>query len=315
MDSPQGEPTLPAMATPTLDLDRDPITLDTGDAQISVRTVGRGPDVVLVHGWPLHGATWRNIVPVIAQRFTCHVIDLPGCGKSELSRGKATLRAHAVTVERAIERLGLERVAFIAHDSGGAVARLAAASLGRRTWGLVLGNTEISAYRPPMLQALIGLAKIPGGLRLLPLVLRSGFLRRSPLGFGGCFDDTSLADGEFGDLFVRPMLQSKRAAIGQLALVHDFDWSVIDTLAEVHARIVAPTLLLWGDRDPWFPIERARRMTSEFRGGAELRELPGKLFVHEELPHAWAKLALDFLMAQRAVQADRIVTAARGALD
>lgn len=272
-----------------------PTFLEIAGERVATYATGGGPDLVFVHGWPLHGATWRNIVPVLAQRFTCHVIDLPGTGRSELPRAGVSLRSHASVVRVVIDRLGIERVGFVAHDSGGAVARLAAADLGDRVWGMVLGNTEIAGYRPPMLERLLRIASLPGSRHLFALMMRSRLLRRSAYGFGGCFDDMNVIDGDFGDLFVEPLASSKQIALGQLALVADFDWSVIDRMEETHRNIVAPALLLWGERDPWFPLSRARKMVSQFPGGAELRTLPGKLFVHEELPHLWAKQALEFL--------------------
>lgn len=277
--------------------------IDVGSASLGYRTLGSGPDLVLVHGWPLHGATFRAIAPRLAQHFTCHVLDLPGTGDSQWTDSTPiTLRAHADAVLRAIDTLGLSRVAFVAHDSGGAIARLAAAELGARCFGLVLGNTEIPAYRPPMLAALVRLAKLPGGGRILPLILRSRWLRHSRLGFGGCFHDRRLIDGEFGALFVEPLLRSAHAAAGQLALARQLDWSVIDEMAATHARIAAPALLIWGAADPWFPLARARRMVEQFPGGAELVEIPdGKLFVHEERPDEWAEHARRFL-ARAAMQ-------------
>jgi pimeloyl-ACP methyl ester carboxylesterase len=271
--------------------------LDVGSARLAYRRTGAGPDVVLVHGWPLHGETFRAIVPRLASQFTCHVLDLPGTGRSEWSESTPiTLRAHAAAVVRAIELLELPRVGFVAHDSGGAVARRAAAELGARCFGLVLGNTEIPGYRPPALVALVRLAKLPGGWRLLPLLLRSRWLRHSGLGFGGCFHDRRMIDGEFASLFIEPLLASPRVAAGQLALARQFDWSVIDDMAATHARITAPVSLLWGVDDPWFPLARARGMVDQFPGGAELVELPdGKLFVHEERPAEWAEHARRFL--------------------
>jgi pimeloyl-ACP methyl ester carboxylesterase len=51
--------------------------IDVGHSRIAHRTLGCGPDVLFIHGWPLNGATWRNVVPRLADDFTCHVIDLP----------------------------------------------------------------------------------------------------------------------------------------------------------------------------------------------------------------------------------------------
>src|SRR5512138_1258684 len=55
------------------------------DAVIAVRRFGRGngPAIVLVHGFPVHGATWRYLLPTLAERHACFVLDLPGLGDSD----------------------------------------------------------------------------------------------------------------------------------------------------------------------------------------------------------------------------------------
>lgn len=274
-----------------------PRLLDVGSARIAHHQRGSGPDVLFIHGWPLHGATWRHVVPRLEDRFTCHVIDLPGTGASQwTSATPLTIGAHAAGVERAIELLGLDHVALVAHDSGAAIARLVAASLGRRCTGLVLGNTEIPGYHPPMLELLLLATKLSGGGKALPLILKTPWLRRSPIGLGGCFSDPTFADGEFGRLFVEPLVNDPHVAAGQLGLLGQFDWSVLDAMASTHARITAPTAMIWGAEDPWFPLAKARPMAAQFPGGCELHEIsPGKLFVHEERPNEWAAIAGRFL--------------------
>lgn len=92
--------------------------------------VGRGPDVFFVHGWPLHAATFRDIVPKLADRFTCHLIDLPGAGDSEWGpQSKISVRDHADSVRSVIQQIGLQDFAFVAHDSGAVFAQLVAADM------------------------------------------------------------------------------------------------------------------------------------------------------------------------------------------
>ncbi|MCW5807183.1 MAG: alpha/beta hydrolase [Deltaproteobacteria bacterium] len=257
--------------------------------RLAHRVTGTGPDVLFLHGWPLHGATWRAIVPELAPAYTCHVVDLPGTGASAWTPGTpVTLRTHARAVLDLVAELRLDRVAFVGHDSGGAIARLAAAELGARCTGLVLGNTEIPGYWPPMLSLLVRLAKLRATRGVLPALMRSRRLRRSAFGFAGCFDDLSLIEGEFKQLFVDPILADPR---GQMALAEHWEWSVFDELEALHRRITAPTTLVWGTGDPWFPLRHARAMVEQLAGGAELVELPGKLFVHEERPREWAAIA------------------------
>jgi len=49
-----------------------------------VETHGRGPDVVLLHGWGMNGTVWRHLVPAFAEDYCLHLVDLPGHGKSEM---------------------------------------------------------------------------------------------------------------------------------------------------------------------------------------------------------------------------------------
>ena len=50
-------------------------------------TVGSGPDLVLLHGWGMHGGIWAGIVERLGRRFRVHVIDLPGHGNSPPASG------------------------------------------------------------------------------------------------------------------------------------------------------------------------------------------------------------------------------------
>ena len=51
-----------------------------GGARLATWRFGRGPDLLLIHGWPLGAATFRHLAPLLADDFTVHVVDLPGAG-------------------------------------------------------------------------------------------------------------------------------------------------------------------------------------------------------------------------------------------
>lgn len=282
-----------------------PSFVDVDGDRLAYRRFGRGPDVVMIHGWPLHAATYRRIVPALAKKFTLHLFDLPGTGSSLEWRAPISLSTHPRVVRTAIDRLGLDRYALLAHDSGGAIARYVAAD-DARVRGLVLEGTEIPGHHPAVIEAYARATKIPGFARVLIATMKLGFLRRSSLGFGGCFTDPKFVDGDFGDLFVRPMTSSWRTAQGQLALIRDLDFAFLDALDAVHARIKAPVRCIWGSDDPFFPIAKARKMLSQFGGEAELVEIPGaKLFVHEDHPEAFVSHAAPFLERCFAKTAER----------
>jgi pimeloyl-ACP methyl ester carboxylesterase len=268
--------------------------VSAGDGKLAYYRFGHGPDVVLVHGWPLHAATFRRLAPALAKQFTVHAFDLPGTGHTEWT-GAVSLESNAIALRRAIDSLGLARFALVAHDSGGVSARLAAAD-DTRVQAIVLEGSEIPGHHPWQVQAIVTAAKRPLLMRALSLSMALGPVRRSSFAYGGCFTDAGFADGEFGQIFLRPLLESRRVREGQMAVLHGFDFGLVDRLSAVHARIHAPVLCIWGTDDPFFPIAKARAMLPQFGGPAELVEIVGaKLFAHEDHPEEFARHAAAFL--------------------
>lgn len=52
---------------------------------IYVEQHGQGPDLVLIHGWGLHGGIWDGLLPQLTRDWRITVVDLPGHGRSALS--------------------------------------------------------------------------------------------------------------------------------------------------------------------------------------------------------------------------------------
>ncbi|HMJ15448.1 MAG TPA: alpha/beta hydrolase [Polyangiaceae bacterium] len=277
--------------------------VDVGHSQLAYWRFGSGPDVLFVHGWPLNSSTFRGVIPRLSDRFTCHLFDLPGAGKTTCNdASKIDLEEHVETLGRAASLLGLERFAVIAHDSGGYVARVLAARDPRVT-GLVLGNTEVPGHTPPIIQLYWALAHVPGAAALMRASLSSQVIRKSALGFGSCFERSSAIDGEFHELLVVPVLASPAAMQRQFTLLKNLNFTALARLSEVHAQIRVPVRLVWGSADTFFPLAKARAMLPEFGGGAELSEIAGgKLFVHDERPEAFSEHARSFL--EHAVQVE-----------
>lgn len=126
--------------------------------------------------------------------------------------------------------------------------------------------------------------------------MRSGAFLRSSRGFGGCFYDLNLLNGEFHTLFIAPLIRSARQRAGQRYRLRGIDWALADSLAQGHAQILAPVLLIWGEDDPVFPVARAREMIPQFADCRGLTVVPrAKLFVHEEQPERVAHACLEFL--------------------
>lgn len=49
---------------------------------LHIERIGSGPDLVLLHGWAMHGGVFAPLVARLRERCTLHVVDLPGHGGS-----------------------------------------------------------------------------------------------------------------------------------------------------------------------------------------------------------------------------------------
>ncbi len=59
---------------------------------------GQGPDIVLVHGWGMHGGIWGDLPAYLAARYRVTTLDLPGHGRSRALPGAYDLATLADVV-------------------------------------------------------------------------------------------------------------------------------------------------------------------------------------------------------------------------
>jgi len=271
--------------------------VDAGRARVCYRKAGQGPALVLLHGFPLSGLTWRKLVPTLSPRFTCYALDLIGLGNST-SPDAADFGSpgQGAAFQQALLALGVSSYALVGNDTGGWIAReLALLDLPRVTH-LVLTNTEIPGHRPPWIPLYQRLAQLPGSGFVFRRVLASRFMLRSPMGFGGCFDDLDLIDGEFYDLFVAPILASPERITSIVQFLVQMKFARLDQFRTLHGKLSMPVAFVWGAADPTFPEPLARAMASQLPNVAHFWPIPrAKLFLHEEQPDALAEPIIKFL--------------------
>jgi pimeloyl-[acyl-carrier protein] methyl ester esterase len=65
---------------------------------LHVQIEGQGNDLVLLHGWAMHGGVFAELLPSLVKHYRVHVIDLPGHGLSafDVSIGKLDALADVV---------------------------------------------------------------------------------------------------------------------------------------------------------------------------------------------------------------------------
>jgi len=99
---------------------------------VFVDVCGRGPNLTLLHGWGLNGAVWNGVRDALAERYTLHIIDLPGHGRSQ-GAAVTTLAAFIDAVAHAMP----ERTHLMGWSLGGHTALALAARYPTRVDRLV----------------------------------------------------------------------------------------------------------------------------------------------------------------------------------
>lgn len=252
---------------------------DVGGIRLHWVESGEGEPVVLLHGFPDFWYGWRYQIPALAEAgYRAVAPDLRGYNASDKPEGVDAYRLDAVgrDILGLLDVLGEERAHLVGHDWGGVVAWWVAAHHPERIRRL----TVVNAPHPlAMRRALRGprqllrswymvLFQIPGlpervfrafDYELVERIMRRDIRRRDVLHET---DFVQYAEALSRPGALRSMLHYYRAAFRE-EVRRLLPWASRRIPARSGAwAIQAPTLVVWGERDPWL-------------GTALLRDLDG----------------------------------------
>ncbi|MDP9101712.1 MAG: alpha/beta fold hydrolase [Actinomycetota bacterium] len=256
--------------------------------------VGEGPPVVLLHGSGPGVSGWANfgeVLPALAARLRCLVLDQPGFGGSErpLPFDRNYLRIAADAVVGFLDALGLEKVGLLGNSMGGDVAvRVALDHPGRVDRLLLMGPGGTGAN-------ILGPVPSEGIKRLMDFNAAPSRERMADWLRTMVFDQRLVTD-ELIDSRMQTALQPGAIQTLQDAYATFYDPAMADPLplwAEVQ-RIRQEVLLAWGRDDRVAPVEGAlfpaRRMPK-----ADLRIFSRcGHWVQVERKDAFERMALEF---------------------
>ena len=117
------------------------ISLRTGSVEgvtLSYLTAGRGPAIVLLHGYAETSRMWRPLIPKLSTRFTVIAPDLPGIGGSAIPSDGIDMSSAARRIHGLITQLGISKAQVVGHDIGLMVAYAYAAQFPTEVEKLVL---------------------------------------------------------------------------------------------------------------------------------------------------------------------------------
>src|SRR4029077_6812223 len=99
---------------------------------INLVVKGKGPPVLLLHGYPQTHVLWHKIAPRLVENYTVVAADLRGYGDSSKpadgeNHSAYSKRAMAEDQVEVMRHFGFEKFAVVGHDRGGRVGHRMAA--------------------------------------------------------------------------------------------------------------------------------------------------------------------------------------------
>jgi len=247
-----------------------PVTLHVEDSG------GDGRPVVLVHGWPLSGASWSGQVPALTDAgYRVVTYDRRGFGRSDKPGDTSGYDYDTLTgdLDAVLTELDLHDVTLVGFSMGGGeVARY----LGTRGADRV-HSAVFAAAIPPCLK--LDGDHPDGALDDDTVSGMQAGLEADPPGFLDGFTRNFFSAN--GELKVTQAERQEALDMGLQADVHAAkecirSWTT-DFTADL-AAVTVPTLVIHGDSDAIVPIEKSGQRTQRQVAGAEL-------YVVEDGPH------------------------------
>ncbi len=186
---------------------------------VRYEVAGEGDPVVLVHG--LSGSTrwWNRNVPDLARHHRVYLVNLPGFGALRRSGPRFVLAEATSWLLAWMEAVGLGRAHFVGHSMGGYLCLRLAARRPEAVGRLVL----VDPAGMPSHRTMLG--------HLGPLLLSSRYARPAFL----------------------PVLVRDALYAGPLTLLRTTRDLLAEDVRDDLRRVEAPTLLVWGEKDPLIP--------------------------------------------------------------
>ena len=267
---------------------------------------GKGPLVLLLHGFPQSSYAWRKQIPALAERFRVVAPDLRGYADSDKPPRVSDYRM-PVLVEDIVgltRELGEERANVVGHDWGGAIAWATAQTHPEIVERLAVLNCPhpapfqraLRSWSPQLLRSwyllFFQLPEIPefimlrDGAALLGRGLRNGAVHP------GAFTDEDILE-------YRRALSVPGAATAMLNYYRAaFRDALTRRTSAASTTIRAPTLLIWAENDFALGKELTNDMEALFSRDFRLEYVPNTShWVMEERPELVNRLLMDFLRA------------------
>jgi pimeloyl-ACP methyl ester carboxylesterase len=249
------------------DASKKSITLPDGETLAYIDTgAPSGPAVVLIHGYTDNARDWVPLLPYVSKRFRLILVDLRGHGQSSKPECCYTRLDFAYDIKLLLDALGVRKADIVGHSLGSIIAQTFAEFWPDRTSHAVLiastgGSPPDRAQKPKQFDFAAEILKLKE-----PIEPDSPFMI-------AWWDSPTPVDPDF----IRR--QRKDAAgiplrVWLAVLDQGLPGNAYSDLQRTLPRLKAPTLLIWGSKDPIME-EDVRQSLRDALPGAKVKIFDG----------------------------------------
>ena len=268
-------------------------SIETPSGRISYTEAGSGPVALFVHGVVLNKHLWRHQLSGLSDIRRCIAVDLLAHGDTEIEPNQdVSVTANANMLREVLDALRIDQVDLVGNDSGGGIAQIFAALNLNRVRSLTLTNCDTHDNWPPeAFKPFVDMA-VAGGLKdTLNAMLADKAIYRSPGALGPAYERPEDVSDEDIEIYLRPLVRSEQRTRDLQRFVAAFDHKHTVVIEPRLRKLQAPTLIVWGMDDVYFPVKWAHWLAEVIPGAKPPVELPGaRIFFPEERAEAFNQL-------------------------
>src|SRR6267142_6767570 len=275
-------------------------SVQTPSGRISYTEQGSGPVALFVHGVLLNGYLWRHQLEDLSNIRRCIAVDILAHGDTEIAPDQdVSVTANALMLKEVLDALQIDQVDLVGNDSGGGIAQIFAALNPERVRTLTLTNCDTHDNWPPKAFKPFADMVKAGGLRdTLNAMLADKTIFRSPGALGPAYERPETVTDEDIETYLRPLVRTDQRTRDLQRFVVAFDNKHTRQIESQLRALRAPTLIVWGTDDVYFPAKWAHWLAETIPGAKPPVELEGaRLFFPEERADEFNRLLRDHLQA------------------
>ncbi|HKE94717.1 MAG TPA: alpha/beta hydrolase [Povalibacter sp.] len=268
-------------------------TVQTPSGRIAYAEAGSGPVALFVHGVLLNKHLWRHQMADLADIRRVIAVDLLAHGDTEIAPDQGvSVTANANMLREFLDALKIDKVDLIGNDSGGGISQIFAANNPERVRTLTLTDCDAHDNWPPeAFEPFVEMTKAGGLKGTLNVLVTDKSVYRSPNALGPAYEWPEKVTDSDIDIYLRPHLRSEQRTRDLQRFVVAFDNKHTVAIESKLRQLRAPTLIVWGTDDVYFPIKWAHWLAKTIPSAKEPVVLErARLFFPEERPETLNKL-------------------------